>query len=214
MKGLFARFRETVGTFDLDVEIHVASQEILGLVGGSGEGKSLTLKTIAGIQTPREGVITLEGRTLFDSSALINLPCRVRNVGYMFQSYALFPRMTALQNVMCGVKTSDRKEKGRRAMAYLELLKMEGFSERLPSQLSGGQQQRVALARMLASEPALLMLDEPFSALDRQLKQEIDEGLMSVLKSFNGPVLFVSHSDDEVARYCNRTVRIKQGFLR
>jgi len=213
MSALGVWFKATVGTFQLDVSFSVERGEVVGLLGRSGEGKSLTLKTIAGIRTPSEGCISLDGRALFDSSGGIDLPARERNVGYLFQSYALFPRMTVIRNVMSGIKEQERAKRRSKAMDMLALLQMEGYADRFPGQLSGGQQQRVALARMLASDPDLLMLDEPFSALDQESKTEIDENLVGLLRSFDGPVVFVSHDQDEVDRYCNRTLSIVNGYL-
>ena len=213
MSSLDVLFKETVGTFHLDVSFHVERGEVVGLLGRSGNGKSLTLRTIAGIQRPTEGSISIDGRYLFDSSRKIDLPVRERNVGYLFQSYALFPRMTVIQNVMCGIREKDRGKRREKGMSMLSLLQMEGYASRFPGQLSGGQQQRVALARMLASGPDILMLDEPFSALDQESKAEIDEKLIGLLHSFGGPVVFVSHDPDEVARYCTRTLSIADGYL-
>lgn len=214
MSSLDVWFKATVGTFLLDVSFCVERGEVVGLLGRSGEGKSLTLKTIAGIWEPSEGSISLGERALFDSSRSIDLPVRERNVGYLFQSYALFPRMTVIQNVMSGIKEKERAKRRGKGMDMLALLQMEGYADRYPGQLSGGQQQRVALARMLASEPDLLMLDEPFSSLDQESKAEIDENLVDLLRSFGGPVIFVSHDPEEVARYCDRTLSIVNGYLR
>lgn len=213
MSSLDVWFKATVGSFHLDVSFCVERGEVVGLLGRSGEGKSLTLKTIAGIWKPSEGSISLDGRLLFDSSQNIDLLVRERNVGYLFQSYALFPRMTVIQNVMSGIKEKERAKRRGKAMEMLALLQMEDYPDRYPRQLSGGQQQRVALARMLASEPDLLMLDEPFSSLDQESKAEIDENLITLLHSFGGPVIFVSHDPEEVARYCDRTLSIVNGYL-
>ncbi|MFA6734581.1 MAG: ATP-binding cassette domain-containing protein [Sphaerochaetaceae bacterium] len=211
MNDLEVRFAETVGTFHLDVSFHVGEGEVLGLLGRSGNGKSLTLRTIAGIITPEEGSIRIGEHVLFDSQAGVNLPVRERNVGLLFQSYALFPAMTVLENVMCGIKDRDKHARKQQAVDKLSLMGIDAYRGRLPRELSGGQQQRVALARMLASQPDLLMLDEPFSALDHESKQEIDQHLNGLLRHFTGPVLFVSHDPEEVRRYCTRTLSIVEG---
>ena len=134
----------------------------------------MTLKCIAGIEKPDRGTITLDGRVLFDSEKHINLTPQQRRVGYPFQQYALFPNMTAAQNILCGIRTGSRAVKKEKLAALLRTFRLEGLEKKLPAQLSGGQQQRVALARILASEPQAILLDEPFSALDSYLKWELE----------------------------------------
>ena len=151
----------------------------------------MTLKCIAGIEKPDRGTITLDGRVLFDSEKHINLTPQQRRVGYPFQQYALFPNMTAAQNILCGIRTGSRTEKKETLAALLRTFRLEGLEKKLPAQLSGGQQQRVALARILASEPQMILLDEPFSALDSYLKWELELG--ELLGAFDGPILWVSH---------------------
>ena len=151
----------------------------------------MTLKCIAGIEKPDRGTITLDGRVLFDSEKHINLTPQQRRVGYPFQQYALFPNMTAAQNILCVIRTGSRTEKKETLAALLRTFRLEGLEKKLPAQLSGGQQQRVALARILASEPQMILLDEPFSALDSYLKWELELG--ELLGAFDGPILWVSH---------------------
>ena len=151
----------------------------------------MTLKCIAGIEKPDRGTITLDGRVLFDSEKHINLTPQQRRVGYPFQQYALFPNMTAAQNILCGIRTGSRAVKKEKLAALLRTFRLEGLEKKLPAQLSGGQQQRVALARILASEPQAILLDEPFSALDSYLKWELELG--ELLGAFDGPILWVSH---------------------
>ena len=139
-----------------------AEQEIFAILGASGCGKSMTLKCIAGIEKPDEGRIVLDGKVLFDSEKKINLPPQKRKVGYMFQDYALFPHMNVVQNIEAGMgKRPDRS----RTESLIRQFQLEGLEKKIPGQLSGGQKQRVAMARMLAAEPELILLDEPFSAL-------------------------------------------------
>ena len=145
-----------------------AGNGTLALLGASGCGKSMTLRCIAGIEKPDRGRIVLDGETLFDSARRINLSPQQRRVGMMFQHYALFPQMTVLQNVRCGARRGPDRD--RAAADMLAAFGLSGLADRLPGQLSGGQQQRVALARMLAGAPRILMLDEPFSALDAHLR--------------------------------------------
>ena len=153
----------------------------------------MTLKCIVGIEKPDRGTITLDGRVLFDSEKRINLTPQHQRVGYLFQQYALFPNMTAAQNILCGIRTGSRAEKKETLAALLRTFWLEGLEKKLPAQLSGGQQQRVALARILASEPQAILLDEPFSALDSYLKWELELELGELLGAFDGPILWVSH---------------------
>ena len=177
-----------------------AGNEMLSILGASGCGKSLTLKCIAGIETPDRGRIVLNGRVLFDSQKRINLPARDRKVGYLFQNYALFPHMTVRENIACGLPSRDRSFTD----SWIEKFYLSGLGDHYPSQLSGGQQQRTALARMLASAPSLIMLDEPFSALDDYLKWQMEQELMHIIRDFPGTALFVSHNRDEVYRMSDR----------
>ena len=149
--------KKKIGNFCLDVAFS-AGEEMFALLGASGCGKSMTLKCIAGIETPDEGKIILNGRTLFDSEKKINLIPQKRKVGYMFQDYALFPNMNVEKNIMAGMGRKPQKEI---VQDYIRRFRLEGLEHHLPRQLSGGQKQRVALARMMASQPEILLLDEP-----------------------------------------------------
>jgi molybdate transport system ATP-binding protein len=198
--------------FRLDVRFR-AEREILGFLGASGSGKSMTLKCIAGIVTPDEGVIVLDGVPLFDSDKKINVPARRRRTGYMFQNAALFPNMTAEQNVLCVTRDADRDEKRRKVGDIFSRMGLSGLQKHYPSELSGGQQQRVALARILLSEPRVLMLDEPFSALDSYLRWQLEQELAVILSDFGGTSIFVSHNRDEVYRLCGRVAVISGGSV-
>ena len=197
------------GPFRLDAAFETDSSAVTGLLGASGCGKSVTLRCIAGIETPDEGHIELDGEVLFDSAAHINLSPQRRRVGYLFQNYALFPNMTVAQNIAAGVR--DRARRKETAERLIHTLYLEGNEHKYPRQLSGGQQQRVALARILANEPRALLLDEPFSALDSYLKWQVELELMDLLGKFEGPVLFVTHSRDEVRRLCQQVCVLDQG---
>lgn len=197
--------------FSLSVKLET-SRNTMGLLGASGCGKSMTLKCIAGIVKPEEGIIVLNDKVLFDSRQRINLPPQKRNVGYLFQNYALFPNMTVEENIGCGIKGS-KKEKQSKIDEMIELLHMKGLEKHYPMELSGGQQQRVALARILAYEPDVLMLDEPFSALDAYLKENLQQELVESLKGYPGDTLLVSHNRDEVYGMCDRIAVIENGTI-
>ena len=207
--GLEVNIKKTVGNFTLNVSFE-AEQEIFALLGASGCGKSMTLRCIAGIDTPDEGRIVLNGRVLYDSQEKINLTPQKRNVGYMFQDYALFPNMTVEKNIMAGMGKNPSPEVVKN---YIETFQLTGLEEHLPRQLSGGQKQRVALARMMAAEPEILLLDEPLSALDAYLKWQMEEELLDVLKRVNKTALFVSHSRDEVYHLCDTVCVLEKGHM-
>ncbi len=179
----------------------------MGLLGASGCGKSMTLKCIAGIEKPDKGVIRLDDKVFFDSERRINLPVQKRKVGYLFQDYALFPNMTVLQNIMCGAQ--DRGK----ATEYAKRFFLEGKENLYPAQLSGGQKQRTAMARMLAGEPEILMLDEPFAALDNYLKMQMERELMKVMEEYGKTVLFVSHDRNEAYRMTDRIAVMEDGQI-
>ena len=208
--GLFVDIHNKLGNFRLDICFEI-QHGTLGLLGASGCGKSLTLKCIAGIVTPDKGKIVLDDTVLFDSEKGINLPPQARGTGYLFQNYALFPNMTVSQNITSGIK--NKSERTNALAELLSTFQLEGVQNHYPSQLSGGQQQRVALARMLASQPRILMLDEPFSAIDSFLRWQLEQELCQILKSFQGTTLFVSHSRDEVYRVCDSMAVISNGKI-
>ena len=197
--------------FDLDVSFQV-NNNILGLMGASGSGKSMTLKCIAGIETPDHGRIVLNNRVLFDSEKKINVPIQKRNVGYMFQSYALFPNMNVYENISVGLKARKVKDVDIVVQKVMQQFRIRELASRYPKQLSGGQRQRVALARLIAYEPELLLLDEPFSALDEDLKEDLLSELKSELQ-ISKPVIFVSHNKEEVNELCDFKYKIKQGEI-
>lgn len=206
--ALSVDIRKKLGNFQLNVRFDTEN-EIMALLGASGCGKSVTLRCIAGILTPDEGKIVLDGVTLFDSDQKINLPPQKRNVGYLFQQYALFPTMTVRQNIAVAVRDAAHREDV--VTAKLRQFQLEDVADKKPFQLSGGQQQRTALARILASEPKTILLDEPFSALDSYLKHQLELELSDTLSRFSGTVLWVSHDRGEVFRNCRRVCVLDQG---
>ena len=207
--SLKVNIRKRLGNFNLDVAFET-ERGVFAILGASGCGKSMTLKCIAGIETPDEGRIELNGRILYDSAKKINLTPQKRRVGYMFQDYALFPNMTVEQNIKAGMGKHPEEEKVR---SYINRFRLEGMEKHYPAQLSGGQKQRVAMARMIASEPDILLLDEPFSALDSYLKWELEQEMRDMLAEVQKPVLFVSHNRDEVYRLCSVVSCIDHGKM-
>lgn len=208
--NLIVDIQKNLPSYRLEVSFRT-DQEPLGILGSSGSGKSMTLRCIAGIENPTRGVIELNNRILYDSRRGINLPIRDRRIGFLFQNYALFPHLTVAQNIAYGIKSSDRVAKDTQIAAQLERVKLPGFEHRYPHQLSGGQQQRVALARALASQPDLLLLDEPFSALDTHLRSELEKQLIETLSDYQGLTLFVSHNLEEIYRVCQNLLVLSAG---
>lgn len=207
--AITVHIRKQLKDFELKVDFELESG-CMGLLGASGCGKSMTLKCIAGIETPDSGRITLNGRVLFDSGRKINVSPQKRKVGYLFQQYALFPHMTVRQNVEAGLsgtgkKFSSRQEKNEYITGLLEQFHIPELADALPGRLSGGQQQRVALARIIASDPDILLLDEPFSALDSYLREQLLQEMKVMIGStYQKDVLMVSHSRDEIYQMCPR----------
>jgi molybdate transport system ATP-binding protein len=209
--SLYVRIKKTLGDFTLDAEFE-AENEIMALLGASGCGKSMTLKCVAGVERPDEGLIVADGVTLFDSKRRINVPPRKRRVGLLFQNYALFPNMTVERNIMSVLRTRcGRDEAGERFRNLAQKFYIGGLENHYPANLSGGQQQRAALARIMASEPSLIMLDEPLSALDSYLRWQVEGELARILGEFSGTTLYVSHNRDEVHRLCDRVCVIDDG---
>lgn len=189
-----------------------AGNTAAAILGASGCGKSMTLRCIAGVVKPDSGRIVLNGRVLFDSEKGIDLPPQQRNVGLLFQNYALFPNMTVEQNILCALK-KEKDPAARKAAcgSALRAMRLEELAHRLPSELSGGQQQRAALARILAGRPRILMLDEPFSALDSYLREEVEGEVGSLLSNFDGTALLVTHDRDEAYRLCREMIVMDSG---
>ena len=197
--------------FSLKVDFEGSSAAI-GLLGASGSGKSMTLRCIAGIETPDKGRIVINGKTVFDSEKGINLKPQKRRIGYLFQNYALFPTMTVEQNIRCGYR--GEKSSAREKVADLiRRYHLEGLEKRLPSQLSGGQQQRVALARMMIGEPEAILLDEPFSALDPLTRSSLQDELSDLHRKMGKTMIFVTHDMDEAIKIADRICIMKDGRI-
>ena len=211
-KLLKVNIHKELKEFDLDVNFELKNKR-LGILGPSGCGKSMTLKSIAGIVDPDKGVISLntgDDTVYFNSDKKINLRPQKRNVGYLFQNYALFPNMTVEENVACGLPKDVNKE------IVHEMIKrfhLDGLENRYPRQLSGGQQQRVALARILAYGPDVILLDEPFSAMDTFLKEQLRIELVRSLKDFDGFSIMVTHDRDEAFQFCDELIVLDEGKI-
>ncbi len=197
--SLQVNITKKLNSFTLHAEFETG-EGVFSLLGASGCGKSMTLKCIAGIEQPDSGRIVLGDRVLFDSEKKTNLPPQKRRVGYMFQDYALFPNMTVRQNVAAGM---GRRPDQAKVTALMERFRISEFADRNPMMLSGGQKQRVAMARIVGQEPNVILLDEPFSALDAYLKWQLEQEMKDILAEVKKPTVFVSHSRDEVYHLCS-----------
>ena len=207
-----AEFAAQRGPFSLRVEF-ATQKERVGILGESGAGKSMTLRAVAGLETPVEGRIRFNGRALYDSTRGVNLPARERGAGFVFQQYALFPHRTVAENVGFGLEQLSRGEREARVRGLLARMHLEELAGRYPRQLSGGQQQRVALARALATEPRILLLDEPLSALDFHLRGLVEKELLDTLADYRGLTLYVSHSLEDVYRLCEEILVLARGRM-
>lgn len=193
--------------FTLNVQFGI-NRGCLGILGPSGCGKSMTLKSLAGIFHPDKGKIIFNGHIFFDSQQKINVRPQERRVGYLFQDYALFPNMTVEENIACGVHSNQDI-----VQDMIERFQLQGLAKRYPSQLSGGQKQRVALARIFAYRPQILLLDEPFSALDSFLKEKLRLELSKILENYDGVSIMVSHDRDEIYQLCDYILLMADGHI-
>lgn len=192
-----------------DFTLTISQGEIVGILGQSGSGKSTLLRLISGLEEPAGGSIVIAGKTVVDERRFVEP--EERGVGMVFQDYALFPHLTVAQNIVFGLHRLSRKERQKRLDEMLELVQLKGFEKRYPHELSGGQQQRVALARALAPKPQVLLMDEPFSNLDADLKERIREELRDILKKAKITCIFVTHDKEDVHAICDRTVVMGKG---
>ena len=208
--SLSVQIEKTLCSFRLRVAFE-SSGGLLALLGASGSGKSLTLRCIAGLLRPDRGRIVLNGRVLFDSAAGVDLPPQRRRVGYLFQSCALIPHRTVVQNVELGLLDLPRRERRAAALGWLERFQLSRYADSLPAVLSGGERQRAALARTLAARPEALLLDEPFSALDDYLKWQLELELARTLEDYGGDAILVTHSRDEVCRLAQTVCVLDEG---
>ena len=195
----------------LDVRLACAPGELLALIGPSGSGKTSVLRAIAGLLTPAKGRVACNGQVWFDSAQGIWLPPQARRVGMVFQDYALMPHLSALDNVALPLAGQDRTLARTRAAELLALVNLDGLAARRPGQLSGGQKQRVALARALARDPAVLLLDEPFSAVDQMTRERLKRELVALRARVKIPIVFVTHDLDEAMALADRVAVMHRG---
>jgi molybdate transport system ATP-binding protein len=207
---LRVEIKKALPGFTLDVAWH-AGDGVAVLFGPSGAGKTLTLQCLAGLLRPDAGRIVVDDRVLFDSARGVDLPPQARKVGYVFQGYALFPHLTVAENVGFGLRDRPRTARAGRVAEVLERLGLRGLETRYPRELSGGQRQRVALGRALAIDPALLLLDEPLSALDAPLRRALRDELREILRGWGTAAVLVTHDFTEAYRLADRIVVYDNG---
>jgi len=195
----------------LNAQLTCAAGELLALVGPSGSGKSTILRGIAGLFRPAHGQVRCAGQTWYDTDRAIDVKVRQRQVGFVFQSYALFPHLSAIANVMEGLGDGPRAQREKRARELLARVHLAGLEARRPATLSGGQQQRVAVARALAREPRVLLLDEPFSAVDRATRERLYQELAELRRELDMPVVLVTHDLDEALMLADRITILYRG---
>ncbi|ANH69581.1 sulfate/molybdate ABC transporter ATP-binding protein [Mitsuaria sp. 7] len=200
--------------FELDVAFSTDARRTV-IYGPSGAGKSLTLQAIAGLLKPDEGTLYIDGRPVFDSASRIDVPARERRLGYLFQDYALFPQLTVRQNIAFALKRGwrnpSRHDGGEAVDRWIQSFELERVAQQRPHQLSGGQRQRTALARALVNEPRALLLDEPFSALDPELRGRMRAELDTLLERVGVPMLMITHDPEDLARFGDHRVMLRDG---
>ncbi len=199
------------GPIEARYKLHIKMNEFITLFGKSGAGKTTLLRLIAGLEMPKSGRLVVDDEVWFDSDKKINLPPQKRGVGFVFQDYALFPTMNVEKNILYGCKTGEQKKNLPKLLAITEL---ENLASSYPHQLSGGQKQRVALSRALINEPKILLLDEPLSALDNEMRVKLQQELLTIHKEFNIPALLVSHDVAETIKLSDRVAMIEGGVIR
>jgi molybdate transport system ATP-binding protein len=212
--SLTVDIEKRLARFTLSVSFS-SERESVGFLGASGSGKSMTLKCLAGTEKPDKGLIVIDGETVFDSARGIDVPPRLRRVGFLFQNYALFPTMTVEENISVAFRSRglSRAEAKRRVAELSRTFRLADIAKSYPARISGGQQQRSALARAIAANPRLLLLDEPFSALDPHLRIHVEREVSALVSNFNTPIILVSHDRDEIYRNCERVIALERGLI-
>ena len=209
---LYVDIRKNLPGFVLNIKFE-GLKERIALLGASGSGKTMTLRCIAGLVKPDEGKVIVNGKTFFDSKKGINIKPKHRKVGFLFQNYALFPHLTVKDNIAFGIRGLSDQERNLKVSQLMERFGLMDLKNRYPHLISGGQQQRTALARTIATEPDIILLDEPFSALDEHLRSHMAREILEILKEFNGPTLFVTHNIEEAYQLCEKIAVLCSGEL-
>jgi len=210
--GLQVKLKKAVKGFHLDIGWEIGN-ELAVLFGYSGAGKTMTLQMLSGLIKPDSGFIRLSGITLYDSAGKIDIRPQARPFGYVFQDLALFPHMTVMKNIVYGAAGIERDARRERANYFIREFKLSGLEGRYPHEISGGQKQRVALARALIRQPKALLLDEPFSALDRPLRLEMRHFLKELMGRFHIPVVLVTHDFEEAAAVADKMIIYENGAI-
>ncbi len=210
------QLRHGASRFALDLRFRSEAQRV-ALYGPSGAGKTMTLRMIAGIEAPDDGRVCIAARVLFDRAAGVSLSPQARRLAFVFQDYALFPHLTVRQNIAFGLRRGWRNPahdaRDAQAERWIEQFRLQGVAGHYPHQLSGGQRQRTALARALVNQPTALLLDEPFAALDKQLRQRLREELLELQVSLQLPLLLITHDDDDLRCLAQEVVTIEEGRI-
>ena len=209
------KINKKLHTFELDVDFSIG-RELAVIEGPSGAGKTTILNCISGTRKPDDGVITVGGKELFHKEKKINVPAEKRNIGYLFQNYALFPNMTVKDNILYGIKNKDkssRKELLEYAEYMMETLGIVQLADRKPGKISGGEKQRTALARALVTKPSLMLLDEPFSALDGKTKEIVYEEFQAVKETLKIPMILITHDHRESELFADKIITLKEGRI-
>ena len=209
---LEVKLKKALPGFSLEVDFSV-NHEILAILGPSGSGKTMTLQCIAGLVKPDEGHIKLNGKVLLDTAGGVNLKPQTRRVGFVFQNYALFPHLNVRENIGYGIRQLPKKEIEEKVTQLMDKMHVTGLGHRYPRQLSAGQQQRVSLARAIAPEPEVLLLDEPFSALDAQVKERLELELTNLQSFYKGDILFVTHNLTEGYKLASKIAVYESGRI-
>lgn len=211
--SLSVKIKHNIESFDLDISFESSKHGLTALFGPSGSGKSLTINIIAGLITPKTGTIILNGQILFSSEKSINIATHKRRIGYVFQDFRLFPHLSVKKNLLFGAKRARISPTDDETNSLIKLLDIEHLLDRYPKHLSGGEKQRIAIGRALLSEPQLLLLDEPFAALDHHRKEDILKLIETIRVKFQIPILLISHSISDVLRLSNQVHLLSSGRI-